>query len=451
MSQTPTISSSEELCSLVSYALDTALSLGATAAAVEVSEEKGTCVTVRNQETESIEHTYDRDFGITVYLGKSKAVASSGDFRKVSILRTVKAALDMARYTTPDECNGLPDKDRLCTNPRQLDLFHPWDISIEEQVQKAVEAEKAALDVDKRVVNSDGAMVTTTIGSFILGNTEGFLHGYPFSDHSIDTSVIAEDENGMQVGSWHTSGVSSMDLLSPQQVGMIAGQRAVDHLSARGLATRKCPVVFEAPVAKSLFRTFVHAASGSALYRKTSFLEGMLDKPIFPDHLSILENPFIPRYWGSAPFDDEGVRPSERLVVDHGVLSGLFLSSYSARKLGMTTTGNAGGPYNLIFSEAPEASEKTLSALLSRMGTGLLVSELIGQGVNYTTGDFSKGASGFWVENGRIAYPVEGITVAGNLKDIFMSFEAMSDDVDLNGCYLNGSVLIREMTVAGNS
>ena len=236
MSQTPTISSSEELCSLVSYALDTALSLGATAAAVEVSEEKGTCVTVRNQETESIEHTHDRDFGITVYLGKSKAVASSGDFRKVSILRTVKAALDMARYTTPDECNGLPDKDRLCTNPRQLDLFHPWDISIEEQVQKAVEAEKAALDVDKRVVNSDGAMVTTTIGSFILGNTEGFLHGYPFSDHSIDTSVIAEDENGMQVGSWHTSGVSSMDLLSPQQVGMIAGQRAVDHLSARGLA-----------------------------------------------------------------------------------------------------------------------------------------------------------------------------------------------------------------------
>ena len=177
----------------------------------------------------------------------------------------------------------------------------------------------------------------------------------------------------------------------------------------------------------------------------------MLDKPIFPDHLSILENPFIPRYWGSAPFDDEGVRPSERLVVDHGVLSGLFLSSYSARKLGMTTTGNAGGPYNLIFSEAPEASEKTLSALLSRMGTGLLVTELIGQGVNYTTGDFSKGASGFWVENGRIAYPVEGITVAGNLRDIFMSIEAMSDDVDLNGCYLSGSVLIKEMTVAGNS
>ena len=255
----------------------------------------------------------------------------------------------------------------------------------------------------------------------------------------------------MQVGSWHTSGVSSMDLLSPQQVGMFAGQRAVDHLSARGLSTRKCPVVFEAPVAKSLFRTFVNAASGSALYRKTSFLEGMLNKPIFPDHLSILENPFIPRYWGSAPFDDEGVRPSERLVVDHGVLSGLFLSSYSARKLGMTTTGNAGGPYNLIFSEAPEASEKTLSALLSRMGTGLLVTELIGQGVNYTTGDFSKGASGFWVENGRIAYPVEGITVAGNLRDIFMSIEAMSDDVDLNGCYLSGSVLIKEMTVAGNS
>ena len=417
---------------MVSYALDTALSLGATAAAVEVSEEKGTCVTVRNQETESIEHTHDRDFGITVYLGKSKAVASSGDFRKVSILRTVKAALDMARYTTPDECNGLPDKDRLCTNPRQLDLFHPWDISIEEQVQKAVEAEKAALDVDKRVVNSDGAMVTTTIGSFILGNTEGFLHGYPFSDHSIDTSVIAEDENGMQVGSWHTSGVSSMDLLSPQQVGMIAGQRAVDHLSARGLATRKCPVVFEAPVAKSLFRTFVHAASGSALYRKTSFLEGMLDKPIFPDHLSILENPFIPRYWGSAPFDDEGVRPSERLVVDHGVLSGLFLSSYSARKLGMTTTGNAGGPYNLIFSEAPEASEKTLSALLSRMGTGLLVTELIGQGVNYTTGDFSKGASGFWVENGRIvkaegpAITAQCFRVAcqdGHMAAVFMKFK----------------------------
>lgn len=451
MSQTPTISSSEELSSLVSYALDTALALGASSASAEISEEKGTCVTVRNQETESIEHTHDRDFSVTVYLGKSKAVASSGDFRKESIRRSVQAALDMAKYTAPDECSGLPDKERLCFKPRDLDLCYPWNISIEEQTEKAVLAERAALKEDKRVVNSEGATVVTTVGSFILGNTEGFLHGYPFSDHSIDAAVIAEDSNGMQVGSWHTSGVVPAALLNPEEVGSIAGRRAAAHLSAKSLSPRKCPVVFEAPVAKSLFRAFVAAASGSSLYRKTSFLEGKLEEQIFPEHLNITENPFIPRYWGSGPFDDEGVRPSERLVIRNGILNGLFLSTYTARKLGMETTGNAGGPYNLIFSETPEATEKNLDALLKRMGTGLLVTELIGQGVNFTTGDFSKGASGFWIENGKIAYPVEGITVAGNLQDIFMSIEAMAEDIDTNGCYLNGSVLVKEMTVAGNA
>lgn len=435
---------------LVSFSLEAALSMGATSASAEISEEKGTCVTVRNQEVESIEHTHDRDFGITVYLGKAKAVASSGDFRKEAILRSVKAAVDMARYTAPDEANGLPDKGKLCFEPKELDLYHPWNLSIEEQVELAVQTEKAAFEVDPRLTNSEGAMIVTTTGSFMLGNTEGFLHGYPFSDHSINSTVIAENEDGMQVGSWHTSAVAPTDLLSGTEVGRISGERACAHLSARSLSTRKCPVVFEAPVAKSLFHAFVSAVSGSMLYRRSSFLEGRLNEQVFPSFLSIYENPFLPSRWGSGPFDDEGVRPSERYVIDKGVLKGLFLTSYTARKLGMETTGNSGGPFNLVFSSESHATESDLAALLKRMGTGLLVTELIGQGTNLTNGDFSKGASGFWVESGLIAYPVEGITVAGNLTDLFMNIEAMAEDIDRNGSLLCGSTLIKEMTVAGN-
>lgn len=435
---------------LVSFALDAALSMGATSAAAEISEEKGTCVTVRNQETESIEHTHDRDFGITVYLGKAKAVASSGDFRRDSILRTVKAAVEMVRYTASDEANGLPDKNRLCFEPRKLDLYHVWDLSIQEQVELALQTEKSAFEVDPKLTNSEGATVITTTGSFMLGNTEGFLHGYPFSDHSIDATVIAENEDGMQVGGWHTSAVSPQDLLPASEVGRIAGERACAHLSAKGLSTRKCPVIFEAPVAKELFRAFARAASGAMLYRRSSFLEGMLGKQIFPQSLSIYENPFLPGLWGSGPFDDEGVRPSERYVIEHGVLKGLFLNTYTARKLGMETTGNSGGPFNLVFSTDQGASEPNLSALLKRMGTGLLVTELIGQGTNLTNGDFSKGAAGFWIENGLIAYPVEGITVAGNLKDLFMGIDSMAEDIDRNGTLLCGSVLVKEMTVAGS-
>ena len=447
---TPTISSAEEMKALVSHALETALKLGASSAAAEVSDEKGRCVTVRNFDTESIEYTRDRSFSICVYIGKSRASASSGDLSPKSIENTIRAAVDMARYTAEDKDAGLPPADRLCLKPRNLNLCHPWDISVEEMTDIAVRAERAGRDYSPQIVNSDGAGINSSVGSFVLGNTEGFLAGYPFSNHSIDVSLVARDKNGMQNGSWYSLGTSPHDLLSPEEMGQIAARRAVSALSPRSLKTQKCPVIFEAPAARSLFRCFTRAVSGAMLYRDMSFLKNALDTKVFSDKLTIVENPFVPGAYGSAPFDDEGVLPSERLIVDQGILRGLFLSTYTARKLGVETTGNAGGPFNLFFRNRDEASEPTLVSLLHRMDRGLLITETMGQGINLTTGDYSQGASGFWVENGEICYPVENITVAGNLRDMFLGFDAMAEDYDLNGVVRCGSTLLAEMTVAGS-
>jgi PmbA protein len=440
----------ESMQEVVAHALDYAKKLGATDAAAEISEDRGINVNVRNREAEVIEHTHDRSFGITVYCGKRVGNASSGDLKKEAVEQTVRAAFDIARFTSEDSCAGLPEEQDLCREPRELDLFHPWEISVEDAIALCGAAEDAALSADSRIVNSEGANFTANNGSFILANTAGFTGGYPYSSYSLYTSVIARDEAGMQRDGWYSMDVSREGLMDPAALGRLAGERAARRLSPQELSSRRCPVVFEAPMAKSLLRSFARAASGSALYRKSSFLLNSLGREVFAPEFSVYEDPFEPKSYGSSPFDDEGVQGSQRFVVEGGILKGHFLNSYTARKLGEKNTGNAGGPYNLYLKAAPHRTYATLAALLREMGTGLLVTELSGQGVNLTNGDYSRGASGFWVENGVIAYPVDGITIAGNLRSMLRGLTAAASDVDRNGSVRTGSVLIDEMTVAGS-
>lgn len=450
MTKSPTLSSKDFLESSVRFALDHALLCGATAASVEVQDESGLNITVRNLDVETLEHTRDRSFSITVYVGKRRGSASTGDLSESSIKKTVKAAVDIAGYTSEDPFAGLPDKSELCVKPEDLSLCHPWSISSEEAIEICKRSEKAALDADPRIVNSEGSNVSTSVGRFVLGNTLGFCNGFDYSHHSMDTSVIAEDDSGMQEGFWYDTKVDPKELLSPEFIGRKAAQRALSMLSAKTLSTRECPVIFDALTAKGLLRLFASAVSGSQLYRKLSFLNDSLEKKIFPEFVTIEENPFVKKGYGSAPFDDEGVQAHKRNVIEDGIVKGYFLSTYSARKLGMKTTGNAGGAYNLYLKARPDHRENSLEALLNRMGTGLLVTSMIGQGVNLTTGDYSRGAKGFWVENGQIQYPVDGITIAGNLKDMFASIEAVADDAIDSDNYLTGSILLSKLKVAGS-
>lgn len=450
MIDSPTTSNPKKLQELLKHSLKFATDLGATDASVELTDERGLTVTVRCSEVETIENTRDRSFSVTVYKGKAQGNATCGDLHCEAIERAVKAAYEIACHTSEDPCAGLPDADQLCKNVRDLDLYYPWDIDAEKAVEIGVSTERAALELDDRIVNTDASTVTMNTGYFLLGNTLGFMGGYSFSNHSISLSVIAEDENGMQVDGWYSTAVDPADLMKPKQLGEKAAQRALRRLSPRTLSTKVCPVIFEAPIARGLFNLFNAAISGGSLYRNASFLCNHLDKQVFPETLSIFEDPFIAKGYGSSPFDDEGVEPHARYIVKNGFLKGLFLSSYSARKLSLTNTGNAGGPYNLLYQLQPQALVSSLEELMKKMGTGLLVTELIGQGVNLATGDFSKGASGFWIENGKIAYPVQGITVAGNLAEIFMNLVSMANDIDVNGNVRCGSTLFSEITVAGS-
>lgn len=439
--------------SLVDAALHHAKKLGATDAGAEVSEGCGLSVSVRNGELENVERNRDKSLGVTVYLGQRRGNASTSDFSDAAIAQTVKAAYDIARFTAEDPFASLPDAQDIASETerlRDLDLFHPWSVTSEQAAQLALECEAAALGVDKRITNSDGTGVSAQQSHFYTAHTNGFRGGYATSRHSLSVAPIAGKGDRMQRDYWYTSMRHAGEMASAQAVGRYAAERALSRLGARKIATVQCPVLFESPLAAGLLGSFVQAISGGALYRKSTFLLDSLNQTVFPYHVDIAEDPFVLRGKGSSPFDDEGVRVQPRQVVEGGRVQGYFLSSYSARKLGMRTTGNAGGSHNLTFTSRLTQPGDDLDAMLAKLGTGLFVTELMGQGVNYVTGDYSRGASGFWVEKGRIAYPVHEITIAGNLKDMFLGIEAIGADTYNYGAKTVGSILINRMKIAGS-
>ena len=435
---------------LVEQALAHAKKIGATDAGAEASEGCGLSVSVRKGELETVERNRDKSLGVTVYSGKRRGNASTSDFSVDAIRQTVQAAFDIARFTAEDPAAGLPDAQDMATEHRDLDLFHPWAIDSEGAAKLALECEAAAFATDKRITNSEGAGVSAQQSHFFTGHTSGFRGGYASSRHSISVAPIAGKGNHMQRDAWYSSMRHADEMASPQAVGRYAAERALSRLKSRKIATTECPVLFESPLAAGLLGGFVQAVSGGAPYRRSTFLLDSMGKKVFPKHIDLLEDPFVPRGKGSSPFDEEGVRVSARTVVDAGRVEGYFLSTYSARKLGMRTTGNAGGSHNLVLRSRQTKPGDDLNAMLKKLGTGLFVIELMGQGVNYVTGDYSRGASGFWVENGEIAFPVEEITIAGNLKDMFQGITAVGADAYNYGAKTVGSILVNRMKVAGS-
>ncbi|MEN9762315.1 MAG: microcin-processing peptidase 1 [Pseudomonadota bacterium] len=438
-----------QLQDMADSVLARARAIGASDAVVDISENSGLSVNVRKGKVETIEQHRDKGFGVTVYIGKRRGHASSSDFTAQSLRETVEAAYQIARFTAEDDCAGLPDANTLERKPRSLDLFHPWNVTADQAVEIARRAEAAAFAVSPLIRNSEGASVSAGHGQFVSANTLGFSAGYPYSRHSIACAPIARRGRQMQRDDWYSSHCVPGELAQPEALGRYAAERALARLNAQRLSTRKVPVLFEAPLACGLLGHFVQAASGSALYRKTSFLVDALGQPLFSRDINITEDPHIPRESGSAPFDSEGCRTRRRSVVQSGVLKGYFLSTYSARKLGMKTTGNAGGSHNLVMRSRSTQPGDQLPQMLRKLGTGLFVTELMGHGVNYVTGDYSRGATGFWVEGGQIRYPVEEITIAGNLRDMFKGIVAVGADELARGTKRVGSVLIDSMSVAG--
>lgn len=436
---------SDSLRNIAQDMLDYAKQRGASAASADVSVGFGQGVTVRQGEVETIEYNRDKGLSVTVYLGQQRGNASTSDFTPQAVRDTVDAALSIARYTAKDDCSGLPDEDMLARECTDMDLYHPWDLPVDAAIELAKQCEQAALDADKRINNSEGATVNLHEAQFITANSLGFIGGFPSSRHSLSCAVIAGEDDAMERDYWYAVARDAKDMMDAQQVGRIAAERTVRRLNARQIATMQVPVLFEATIASGLLGSFVGAVSGGSLYRKSSFLLDQMDKQIFSPHINISDIPDIRKGLASSPFDDEGVRTQRRNIVENGVLRGYFLGSYSARKLGMRTTGNAGGNHNLIL----QSGELDFNGLLKQMGRGLLVTELLGHGVNQVTGDYSRGAAGFWVEHGEIQYPVQEITIAGNLKDMFRNIVAVGNDVLVQGSKQCGSILVEGMTVAG--
>ena len=435
---------------LVDAAIAHAKKLGATDAGAEASEGLGLSVSVRRGELETVEQSRDKSLGVTVYLGQRRGNASTSDFSRAALESTVQAAYDIARFTAEDPAAGLPDVGDIATEQRELDLFHPWAVGSEQAAAMALACERAAFAVDRRITNSEGAGVSAAQSHFFAAHTHGFRGGYASSRHSLSVAPIAGKGGDMQRDYWYSSMRDARALAAPEAVGRYAAERALSRLKSRRLSTRECPVLFESPLAAGLLGHFVQAISGGALYRRTSFLLDSLGQPVFPEHIDVVEDPFVRAGKGSSPFDDEGVRVQARQVVDGGRVQGYFLGTYSARKLGMKTTGNAGGSHNLTLRSRRTRAGDDLDAMLRQLGTGLFVTELMGQGVNYVTGDYSRGASGFWVERGRIAYPVQEITIAGNLRDMFQDIQAVGADAYTLGAKTVGSVLIGRMKLAGS-
>jgi PmbA protein len=440
----------DELKQLAQDVLRFAREKGASDAAVEISEGGGLSISVRKGQIETIEQNKDKGIGVTVYIGQKRGNASTSDFSQKALQDTVDAAYNIARFTAEDDCAGLPEAELLEMNPKDLKLCYPWLITAEEAIEIAKRTEAAAFAVDKRITNSEGASVHAQQSHFVAANSRGFIGGYPFSRHTISVAPIAGRGAKMQRDDWYSSQRNAKNLANPEAIGRYAAERALARLNARKLDTRKCPVLFEAPLAAGLLGAFVQATSGGALYRKSSFLLDSLGKEIFPKHIQVTEDPHVIGAVGSSPFDDEGVKTQRRDVVSNGVLQGYFLSCYSARKMGMKTTGNSGGSHNLSMTSSLTKRNDNFVAMLKKMGTGLLVTELMGQGVNYVTGDYSRGASGFWVENGVIQYPVEEITIAGNMREMFTQIVGIGADTLIRGTKQIGSVLIENMTIAGS-
>ncbi|WP_295626511.1 metalloprotease PmbA [uncultured Nitrosomonas sp.] len=419
---------------------------GATACETDVSDGFGQTVTVRQGAVETIEYNRDKGLSVTVYIGQKRGHASTSDFSSQAISDTVAAALSIARYTADDDCAGLAEAELLAKDYPSLDLYFPWQISVEEAIELAKTCEQAAYATDKRITNSEGASISVSESQFIYANSLGFIGGYPLSRHSISCAMIAEQGGSKQRDYWYSIARDAMDLETVESIGQKAGKRSAARLGARKIDTCEVPVLFEAPIASSLIGHFASAVSGGNLYRQSSFLLKCMDQQVFAPNIQILELPHLHKGLASSAFDDDGVATVERNVVENGTVRGYFLSSYSARKLGMRTTGNAGGTHNLIMRDGAALS---FDALLQKMDTGLMVTELLGHGINAVTGDYSRGASGFWVENGVISHPVEEITIAGNLKNMFQGILAIGDDVIVRGSKQCGSVLIDRMTVAG--
>jgi PmbA protein len=437
---------SGQLSQIAKDVLDYAAKRGAGAAEVEVTEGTGQTVTVRQGAVETIEYNRDKGIGVTVYIGKQRGHASTTDFSPQAVRDTVDAALSIAGFTAADECSGLADEDMLARDFPDLDLWHPWALPVERAIELAKSCEDAGFAVDKRLTNSEGATVSTQGSQFVYGNTHGFLAGYPSSRHGVWCALVAGRNDEMQRDDWYETSRNSGDLPDPASVGRRAGDRAVRRLAARKIRTTQAPVLFEAPIASSLLGHFVSAVSGGNLYRKSSFLLDSAGQAVFAPLVNISEQPHLRGGLASAAFDEEGVATRPREVVKNGVVQGYFLGSYSARKLGLRSTGNAGGNHNLWLRDTGQ----DFPGMLKAMGTGLLVTELLGQGVNGVTGDYSRGAAGFWVERGEIAYPVQEITIAGNLKELFRGIAAVGNDIVRRGSRYCGSVLIERMTIAGD-
>lgn len=441
--------SREALIGIADDLLTIARQGGATASEVEISEGFGQSVNVRQGEVETIEHHRDKQIGVTVYLGQRKGYASTSDFSREALQASVSAALDIAKFTAEDPCAGLPEKNLLMLGAvPDLDLFHPWTPSVESAVAMARECEEAGLSLGDVIQNSEGASVSTHQGHFIMANSLGFMGGYPTSRHSVGCALIAADDQGMQRDDWYESVRDAAFLPAVAGIGLKAAQRAAARLGARQCPTGEVPVIFEAPIASTIVGNLVHAASGGALYRKSSFLEGALGTKILPEFVVLEERPLLRGGQSSAPFDGDGLPTQDRDVIRNGILNGYFLSVYSARKLGMAPTANGGGSHNLFMRDV-RAGHGDLTALIKTMGRGLLITELLGQGVNYVNGDYSRGAAGFWVENGVIAYPVEEVTIAGNMNEMLKGIVAIADDRLARSAKQSGAILIDKMMVAG--
>ena len=434
---------SEKLKSIVNNLLDEAKSQGASASEAGLNVESGLSVTVRMGEVETIEHNRDKNLGITVYFGNRKGSASTSDFSLKAVKETVKAACDIARYTEDDPYAGLPDKKLQATDIPDLDLYHPWDVSAEEAAELAKECEDAARAEDSRITNSEGGAVSSHSAIRVYGNSQGFLNAYNTSRHSMSATMIAEQDGAMQRDYWYDVNRDASKLESAIKIGKLSAQRTVSRLGAKSMPTCQVPVIFKAEVAKGLISHFLSGVRGGAQYRKASFLLDHLGKQIFPERIRMDERPHLKAALGSAPYDSEGVITKPHDLITDGVLQSYVLDSYAARRLDLQTTGNAGGIHNLYIDDV------SLSAMLKDMGKGLLITEVMGQGVNTVTGDYSRGASGFWVENGEIQYPVEEFTIASRLQDMFMGLQTVGNDLDMRGGVITGSWLIDHMTVAG--
>ena len=439
-----------QLRGLAQSVLEHARRAGASGADCEVSESYGLSVTVRKGRPDTVEHNRDRSLGVSVYWGERpkarRGHASTSDFSADAVRQTVEAAAAIARHTAEDDCAGLPEPDTLARELPDLDLFHPWALSTEEAIDLARRCEAAAFAVSRKIRNSEGATVSAQHSQFVLANSLGFCGGYPGSRHWLSCSVIAEEKGLMQRDDWYSASRLPGRIADPAVLGRYAGERALARLGARKIATCQAPVLFEAPVALQLIGHFISAVNGGNLYRKTSFLVDSLGKQVFSPLVRIDEQPHEPQGMASTPFDEEGVATRGRSIVRDGVVEGYFLGSYSARKLGMQSTGSAGGHHNLyIGSDGPD-----FPGMLRRMGRGLLVTELMGQGVNLVTGDYSRGAAGYWVEGGEVRFPVEEVTIAGNLGEMFKGIVAIGSDRVVRSGRSSGSILLENMTIAGD-